>query len=97
MRPELKRLRYIEHYLLHGRLPEGAPEWAVQMLLDGELAADAAVQAQLYEGLRVAGRQQLRQELQAIHQHLYGTPPLPPGRGWLHRLRALLPGRRPAA
>lgn len=97
MRPELERLHFIEQYLLHGQLPAGAPDWAVQVLLDGELAADAAVQSQLYEGLRLAGRRQLRQELQGIHHHLYGTPPLPPDRGWLHRLRALLPGRRPAA
>lgn len=92
MRPELERLRYLEQHLL-GQLPASAPAWAVQVLLDPELAADAAAQRQLYQGLRLAGRRQLRQELKAIHQQLYGRR----RRGWVHailaRLHALLPGR----
>lgn len=71
MRPELERLRLIEQQLLNTPAALPAEDWHLRQLLDGELAADAAVQQQLYHGLRLAGRQQLRQELRQIHARLY--------------------------
>lgn len=63
MRPELERLRRLEEHLLG----------EVALLpLDAALPADLDLQRQLYEGLRQAGRQQLRHELAAIHERLYG-------------------------
>ena len=94
MRPELARLQRIEQHLL-GPAPtaEAATAWQLQMLLDPELAADTEVQRQLYQGLHLAGRQELRRELQALHRQLYG----PPSAGWLRAavggLRAWLRGR----
>ncbi|MCC3160656.1 hypothetical protein LJ737_25685 [Hymenobacter sp. 15J16-1T3B] len=90
MRPELARLQRIEQHLL-GPVPAAeAPAWQLAQLLDPELAADAQAQQQLYRGLQLAGRQQLRRELQAIHHQLYG----PASAGWLRGavggLRALL-------
>ena len=85
MRPELARLHLIEQHLLHG--PVG--DWPLRLLLDGELAADTAAQQQLYDGLQLAGRQQLRRELAALHQRLYGQPGRWP---WLHRLVGWLQG-----
>ncbi len=78
MRLELARLHRIECHLLGQPQPADAPAWEVQVLLDAELAADAATQQQLYEGLRLAGRRQLRQELATIHHRLYGSAPA----GW---------------
>jgi hypothetical protein len=81
MRPELERLAYIEAYLLRPQpLPADAAAWATQRLLDPELAADAEAQQQLYAGLQLAGRQQLRRELSAIHHRLYDAP------GWWQQL-----------
>jgi hypothetical protein len=81
MRPELERLQLIEQQLLNGPSALPAEDWTIRQLIDGELAADANIQRQLYHGLRLAGRQQLRQELRQIHARLYG------GRwAWLRRL-----------
>jgi hypothetical protein len=63
MRPELERLRRLEEHLLG--------ETAL-LPLDATLPADLDLQRQLYAGLRQAGRQQLRRELAAIHERLYG-------------------------
>ncbi len=81
MRPELERLHLIEQQLLNGPAALPAQDWNLRLLLDGELAADADAQRQLYHGLRRAGRQQLRHELQQIHARLYG--------GWRAWLRSL--------
>jgi hypothetical protein len=82
MRPELERLRLIEQQLLHGPAALPAEDWNLRLLLDGELAADTRAQQQLYRGLRLAGRHQLRQELTAIHSRLYGPPASPWARLW---------------
>ena len=84
MRPELERLHRIEQQLLNGPAALPAADWQLAQLLDGELAADAAAQQQLYHGLRAAGRQQLRRELRQIHGRLYGD--------WFGWLRHLWPG-----
>jgi hypothetical protein len=83
MRPELDRLLLIEQQLLHGPAALSAQEWHLRQLLDEELAADAEAQQLLYHGLRLAGRQQLRHELQQIHAQLYA----PHRAGWLAGLR----------
>ncbi|MFC6222134.1 hypothetical protein ACFP2F_02685 [Hymenobacter artigasi] len=81
MRPELERLQLIEQQLLNNPAALPAQDWNVRLLIDGELAADAQAQQQLYHGLRVAGRRQLRQELRLIHERLHA------GRfAWLRRL-----------
>ena len=81
MRPKLERLRLIEQQLLNTPAALPAEDWHLRQLLDGELAADAAGQQQLYHGLRLAGRQQLRQELRQIHARLYSD-----WFGWLRRV-----------
>jgi len=83
MRPDLERLHLIEQQLLGGPAALPAAEWHLRQLLDGDLAADAEAQQQLYHGLRLAGRQQLRHELQLIHAQLYA----PRASRWLAWLR----------
>jgi hypothetical protein len=81
MRPELERLQLIEQQLRNGPAALPAEDWQVRLLIDGELAADTQTQQQLYHGLRMAGRQQLRRELRLLHERLYT------GRfAWLRRL-----------
>ena len=82
MRPELERLHFIEQQLLHGPAAPPADEWKLRLLLDGELQADTVVQQQLYQGLRLAGQGQLRQELAAIHTKLYGPQQSPLASLW---------------
>ncbi|MFD1467401.1 hypothetical protein ACFQ48_04125 [Hymenobacter caeli] len=65
MRPELEHLRRLEQHLL------GAPDPA-RPLLPPALAADAEAQRRAYGALHLAGQRQLRRELAAIHQALYG-------------------------
>lgn len=80
MRPELERLHLIEQQLLNTPAALPAEDWQLRQLFDSELAVDAEAQRQLYHGLRLAGRQQLRQELRQIHERLYGG-----WWGWLRR------------
>jgi hypothetical protein len=86
MRPELERLHLIEQQLLNTPAALPAEDWHLRQLLDGELAADAEAQRQLYHGLRLAGRQQLRQELCQIHARLYTSQ----ANGWLTWLKGIL-------
>ncbi|MCB2378483.1 hypothetical protein LGH70_12860 [Hymenobacter sp. BT635] len=94
MRPALDRLQQIEHHLLGRPSAAAAAQWQVQLLTDPKLAADAQAQRQLYDALRQAGRRQLRQELDRIHERLERQSRR---RGWLRAatdgLRRLLPGR----
>ena len=75
MRYELERLYLIEQQLLRTPAALSADEWQLRQLFDGELAPDTAAQQQLYHGLHLAGRRQLRRELRLIHAHLYAPCP----------------------
>ena len=83
MRPELERLYLIEQQLLRTPAALPADEWHLRQLFDSELALDTAAQQQLYHNVRLAGRRQLRRELQLIHARWYAPHP----RGWFARLR----------
>ena len=85
MRPDLERLHLIEQHLLHPSAALAGADWALRLLLDGDLQADTAAQQRLYQGLRLAGRCQLRRELAAIHALLYAARP----GFWHRRLRGL--------
>lgn len=87
MRPGLERLHFVEQQLLNGPAALPAADWHLRTLFDGELAADAEAQQRLYNGLRQAGRQQLRRELQAIHAQLYAPSGYRWYAAWLGQLR----------
>lgn len=78
MRPDLEHLQRLEHHLLGHATPAETVLWQAQLHLDPALAADAALQHHIYQGLYLAGRQQLKQELDEIHAQLYR-----PRRTWL--------------
>jgi hypothetical protein len=90
MRPELERLQLIEQQLLPGLTAMPPADWNLRLLLDSDLADDAATQQQLYQGLRLAGRHQLRRELAAIHTRLYGPKRPAFWATWRARLSAWL-------
>ena len=72
MRPELEEIQLLEHYL-SGRLgEEQEQELEIRLLWDQEWQQQVAQQQLAYRAIREAGRQQLRHELQAIHQKLFG-------------------------
>ncbi|QJX46590.1 hypothetical protein HMJ29_06415 [Hymenobacter taeanensis] len=85
MRPELEHLERLEYHLLGHPTPAETALWQAQLQLDPELAADVELQQHLYHGLLLAGRQQLRQELEEIHVQLYR-----PRRTWLRQAVARL-------
>ncbi|TGD81858.1 hypothetical protein [Hymenobacter wooponensis] len=85
MRPELEHLQRLEHHLLGHPTPTETIQWQVQLQQDPVLAADAELQQHLYHGILLAGRQQLRQELEEIHTQLYR-----PRRTWLRHAVARL-------
>lgn len=69
MRPELERLRRIEDHLLG---PAGSVA-ADYLPFDAWLPANVEAQRHVYAALHRAGQRQLRQELAAIHERLYGA------------------------
>ena len=72
MRPELEELQLLEHFL-GGRLPaEKEQEMEIRLLWDQEWQQQVAQQQLAYHAIRAAGREQLRQEIRAIHQKLFG-------------------------
>lgn len=85
MRPELEHLQRLEQHLLGHSTPIEAAQWQVQLHLDTGLAADVELQQNLYQGLFLAGRRQLRQELEEVHAQLYR-----PRRTWLRNAVARL-------
>ncbi len=72
MRPQLEEIRLLEDFL-NGRLPESQRiEVEVRLLWDRNWQAALASQQRAYQALQLAGRQQLRRELKAIHTQLFG-------------------------
>lgn len=79
MRPVLEHLRLLERHLRGQPTLAETAAWQLRLHQEPKLAAETAELRQLYAGLREAGRQQLRQELAAIHARLYP----PRRRSWL--------------
>lgn len=72
MRPELEELKTLEAFL-HGKLPgEQEQDIEIRLLWDQPWQQQVAAQQLAYKAVHDAGRNQLRQELQAIHQRLFG-------------------------
>jgi hypothetical protein len=71
MRPELERIQLLDDYL-HQRLsPAQAADLEVRLLIEPGLYDELEAQKQVYGLLQTRGRQQLRRELEQIHQRLY--------------------------
>lgn len=72
MRPELEEIKTLEAFL-QGHLPnEHEQDIEIRLLWDRDWRKQLEAQQLAYHAVREAGRKQLRQELQAIHQRLFG-------------------------
>ncbi|PSR56859.1 hypothetical protein AHMF7605_26845 [Adhaeribacter arboris] len=71
MRPELEEIKQLENYLKNNLPEEQTLELEIRLLWDLDWQRALAQQKLAYQALRVAGREQLRKELKAIHQRLY--------------------------
>lgn len=72
MRPALEETKLLEDYI-NGHLDEERQlEMEICLLWDQELKSKLYLQRQAYRALREVGRQQLRQQLRAIHTRLFG-------------------------
>ncbi|MFC5407764.1 hypothetical protein ACFPMF_00480 [Larkinella bovis] len=72
MRPELEEIQLLEAYL-QGTLPEEQrTDVAVRLLWNQDWQQKVAAQQLAYQAVRLAGRQQLRQELESIYRRLFG-------------------------
>jgi hypothetical protein len=72
MRPQLEIIQLLDNYL-HQRLPEAERQAVeVRLLWDQDWQQQLAAQQLTYRALRLAGRKQLREELNTIHTRLFG-------------------------
>ena len=72
MRPELEEVQRLDAYLRGTLNEEQQIDVAVRLLWDCDWQQKLAAQKRAYELLRLAGRQQLRRELEAMHVRLFG-------------------------
>ncbi|MDQ3291505.1 MAG: hypothetical protein M3Q05_09470 [Bacteroidota bacterium] len=71
MRPELENIKQLEDYLKNNLPDEQTMDLEIRLLWDQEWQHSLEQQKLAYQALRVAGREQLRKELRAIHQQLF--------------------------
>ncbi len=72
MRPELEEVKSLENYLNIHLNEEEQMDVEIRLLWDQEYQKRLAAQQVAYKALQLAGRQQLRHELRAIHTRLFG-------------------------
>ncbi|RRB07295.1 hypothetical protein [Larkinella rosea] len=72
MRPELEEVQLLESYLQGNLSEEQSLDVSVRLLWNQEWQQKLAAQKLAYQALRLAGRQQLRRELDAIYVRLFG-------------------------
>jgi len=72
MRPELEEMQLLEGYVQKTLAEEQRIDVSIRLLWDQVWQRNLAAQQTAYRALRLAGRQQLRHELNAIHARLFG-------------------------
>ncbi|KAA5548614.1 hypothetical protein [Adhaeribacter rhizoryzae] len=73
MRPALEEIKTLEAFV-NGSLPEEeSQELEIRLLWDEYFKQKFQLQQLAYRAIQDAGRQQLRQELKAIHTRLFST------------------------
>jgi len=73
MRTSLTETEQIEAHLLQQTSPGDALVFEATLLLDDELADKLHWQKATYSMIKLYGRKQLRQEIEAAHQTLFNT------------------------
>lgn len=72
MRPELEEMQLLENYVQGTLAEDQQMNVSIRLLWDRLWQRKLADQKTAYQALRLAGRQQLRQELNSIHSRLFG-------------------------
>ncbi len=71
MRPELEEIKQLEDYLKNNLPEEQTEDIEIRLLWDQNWKQALEQQKLAYQALRLAGREQLRKELKAIHHQLF--------------------------
>jgi len=74
MRTSLNNIAQTEAHLLGRQHPADALLFDARLLLDDGLHADVSAQKQVYNLVQQYGREQLKQEIEAAHEQLFGQP-----------------------
>jgi hypothetical protein len=74
MRTSLIETEQIEVHLLHPSEPGDALVFEAKLLLDPELRDKIQWQKEAYRMVKLYGRNQLKQEIEAVHQKLFTQP-----------------------
>ena len=74
MRTSLIETEQIEAYLMHRSEPGDALVFEARLLLDAELREKTQWQQEAYRMVKLYGRDQLKQEIEAVHQKLFTQP-----------------------
>ncbi|HEY4194004.1 MAG TPA: hypothetical protein VGM63_00595 [Mucilaginibacter sp.] len=74
MRTSLIETEQIEAYLLKLSDPGDSLVFEARLLLDAELSEKVAWQKKTYSIVRIYGRDQLRKEIESVHQKLFTQP-----------------------
>jgi hypothetical protein len=74
MRTSLIETEQIETHLLHRVEPGDALVFEAKLLLDTELLEKLQWQKETYRIVKAYGRNQLKQEIEAVHQRLFTQP-----------------------
>ena len=73
MRPALEEIKTLEAFLNNSLPEEESQELEIRFLWDEGLEKNLQLQQLAYRSVQDAGRQQLRQELKAIHTRLFSS------------------------
>ena len=74
MRTSLNEIKAIEQHLLQEVPSEDSLLFEAHIILDPELKEKVQWQQKVYQLVRDYGRQQLRTEIEAVHQQLFTQP-----------------------
>ncbi|WP_028298707.1 hypothetical protein [Olivibacter sitiensis] len=71
MSPFLNNIQQIEYYLLGGNNPGDNLIIDAKRIIDTDLQNDIKIQEKIYRFTKAYGRQQLRLEIESVHQELF--------------------------
>ncbi|GAB3922426.1 hypothetical protein [Mucilaginibacter myungsuensis] len=71
MRTLLNKLKDIEQHVFGTAAPGDALVFDARIIIDQDLADDVALQKEAYAVIKRYGRQQLRAELETVHQQVF--------------------------
>lgn len=74
MRTSLNNLKLAEEYLTGQAVPGDSLLFQARMIIDPEMKEDVQHQQQAYRLVELYGRQQLKAQLEEVHEQLFALP-----------------------